>query len=255
MPKNAHHSREELLLAMYNAMLQKLGPSSWWPASSPLEVAVGAILTQNTSWVNVDKALNLLRDEGLLGKGEGRQGTWPVTGEEADLLAKHDAVYGKAMLGVSHDVLESCLRPSGFFRLKADRLTALLRFLDDTCGFDFRELGPDTGWSVHALRQELLCIKGVGPETADSIMLYAAGQPTFVVDAYTRRIFSRHGLVPEDVWYDDLQAFFMDVLEPDVALYNEYHALIVRIAKDFCLKGKPRCEACPLKDFLDTGRE
>ncbi|MFI3271254.1 MAG: endonuclease III domain-containing protein [Pseudomonadota bacterium] len=251
MSKNAHHSREELLLAMYHAMLEKLGPSAWWPASSPLEVAVGAVLTQNTSWVNVDKALNLLRAEGFLGGGKNEAEA--VDCDDA-CVAKRDAIYGKAMLEASRETLEFCLRPSGFFRLKADRLTALLRFLDDTCGSDFRELGPDAGWSTHALREALLQIKGIGPETADSIVLYAAGHPSFVVDAYTRRIFSRHGLVPEDVWYDDLQAFFMDVLDPHVGLFNEYHALIVRVAKDFCLKGKPRCGDCPLQDFLEHGQ-
>lgn len=246
MPKNVYHNREELLLAMHKSMLDELGPSHWWPASSPLEVAVGAVLTQNTSWVNVDKALNLLRAEGMLGGGTAEG----MYAEDAENLAKHDAMYGNAMLEAPRELLEACLRPSGFFRLKADRLTALLRFLDAQCGFDFRALGPEAGWSTPGLREELLQIKGIGPETADSILLYAAGHPTFVIDAYTRRIFSRHGLVPEDVWYDDLQAYFMDVLEPNVVLYNEYHALLVRIAKNFCLKGKPRCAQCPLRDFL-----
>lgn len=224
MSKNTH-TREELLLTMYDAMLKELGPSAWWPASSPLEVAVGAVLTQNTSWTNVEKALALLKSEGLLHNGE-------------------------AMLKAPREILEACIRPSGFFRLKTDRLRALLLFLDEQCGFDFTKLGPDSSWTMSSLREELLRIKGIGPETADSILLYAIEYPTFVIDAYTRRIFSRHGLVPEDVWYDELQAFFMDVLEPDVHLFNEYHALLVRVAKDFCVKGKPRCEQCPLREFL-----
>lgn len=238
MSKNTHSTREELLLAMYDAMLQKLGPSGWWPATSPLEVAVGSVLTQNTSWVNVDKALALLESEGFLYDGK------------VDAKVHADAIYGKAMLEAPREVLEACIRPSGFFRLKTDRLRALLTFLNDACNFDFTRLGPDF-WSTSALREELLQIKGIGPETADSILLYAAGHPTFVIDAYTRRIFSRHGLVPEDVWYDELQAFFMDVLDPDVHLFNEYHALLVRVAKDFCLKGKPRCALCPLREFLE----
>lgn len=221
---------------MYEAMHTRLGPSHWWPASSPLEMAVGAVLTQNTAWTNVEKALKKLKDTGLLAQ---------------DDTAHPDADYASAMLEAPREFLEECLRPSGFFRLKTDRLTALLRFLQDTCNSQFDALSPQAGWSTQDLRNALLAIKGIGPETADSIMLYAAGHPIFVIDAYTRRIFHRHGLMPEDIWYDELQAYFMDVLEPDTNLYKEYHALIVRVAKEWCIKGKPRCHDCPLQNFLE----
>ncbi|MCM0754328.1 endonuclease III domain-containing protein [Desulfovibrio aminophilus] len=205
-------------------MLAALGPSNWWPGETPFEVAVGAILTQNTNWVNVEKAIANLKNEG--------------------------ALEPKALSRLSQERLEECLRPAGYFRLKAVRLRNFLDFLKREAGLSMEALAQ----REHAgLRERLLTVKGIGPETADSILLYALNAPVFVVDAYTQRIFSRHGLIPEESCYHDIQALFMDALPRDVALYNEYHALIVRTAKQWCVKKTPRCEGgCPLASFLEA---
>lgn len=220
--------RERLLLDMYDAMLERLGPSGWWPGDTPLEVAVGAVLTQNTAWTNVEKAILGLRRAGLLENGQ-------------------------ALLDAPLQLVEESIRPSGYFRMKAARLRDLMQFLAASCDFDLSALSPDAGTHTGNLRDALLAVKGIGPETADSILLYAFGHPSFVVDAYTRRIMSRHGLLPEDVHYDELRDYFMDVLEPDARLFNEYHALIVRVAKEWCRKSNPRCSECPLQRFLECG--
>lgn len=218
--------RQRLLLDMYTAMLQRLGPSGWWPGETPLEIAVGAVLTQNTAWTNVEKAIAGLNREGLL--------------RDVDTLLNADVA-----------LVEACIRPSGYFRMKALRLRDLMRFFVDTCDGELTLLTPEEGGDRDTLRERLLAVKGIGPETADSILLYALGHPSFVVDAYTRRVLTRHGLLPEDVYYDEMREFFMDVLDPDVALYNEFHALIVRTAKEWCRKTNPACAACPLAPFLD----
>lgn len=215
--------RRELLLAMFAAMSEALGPSGWWPASSPFEVMAGAVLTQNTSWTNVEKALRKLGEEGCLSP--------------------------EAICALDEETLSGHIRASGFFRLKAKRLKALCDWLERECGHDLALLGRrETG----EVRQSLLEVCGIGPETADSILLYALQMPVFVVDAYTRRIFSRHGLINDDMPYEELQDFFQDALEPDAELYNEFHALLVRVAKDWCKKGAPRCGDCPLRPFLDS---
>jgi endonuclease-3 related protein len=209
------------LLALHRAMLEALGPSHWWPGESPFEVMVGAILTQNTSWANVAKAIATLR--------------------AADLLDP------ERLDAVPVDELAELIRPAGYFRLKAGRLKHFLGFLRES-GYDLPALAArDTA----ALREDLLAVTGIGPETADSILLYALGHPVFVVDAYTRRIASRHGLVPEDIDYHELQSFFADALPPDAALFNEYHALLVRVGHGYCRKSKPDCAACPLQPFLE----
>lgn len=218
-----HMSRADLLLNMYQSMLDRLGPSHWWPGETPFEVAVGAILTQNTNWGNVERAIANLKATGNLAPD--------------------------AMLALPDAELAELIRPSGYYNMKAKRLKQLLLWLQDTCDGDIANLGS---MEVNAARTALLSVKGVGPETADSIALYAAGLPTFVVDAYTLRIYSRHGLIPEDTDYHTLRDYFMDVLPHDPHLFNEYHALIVRVAKDWCKKGTPRCEDCPLAKFLDT---
>jgi endonuclease-3 related protein len=213
--------RRGLLLAYYDAMAEALGPSRWWPGETPFEIALGAILTQNTAWSNVEKAIANLRAAGLL-----------------------DA---EALRGLPVAELEELIRPAGFFRIKAARLRNFLDFLEDACALDLERLrNADTG----ALRQSLLRVSGIGPETADSILLYALGHSTFVVDAYTRRILHRHMIVPEDVGYDELRDVFMDALPPDTALFNEYHALIVRTGKTWCAKKEGKCPACPLSCFL-----
>ena len=207
---------------MYEAMLGTLGKSGWWPSSSPFETIVGAVLTQNTSWQNVEKALCVLR--------------------ERDLLAP------ERMEEVPQDVLAECIRSSGYYRLKAARLKNVVSFLRTSCDFDLNRLVRD--FTADDLRENLLAIKGVGPETADTILLYALGLPFFVVDAYTFRIMNRHGLVPEQTSYEELQALFTDNLTSDASLFNEYHALLVRIGKSWCLKKQPVCETCPLQPFL-----
>lgn len=225
--------RETVLMQYYEAMLRHFGPSRWWPGDSPFEVVVGAVLTQNTAWRNVEKALALLRQRGELTP----RLVWDLSQEE----------------------LEECLRPSGFFRLKARRLRNVLGFFardaeDDAPPAD-AGLAFLGGWDTGELRRELLGIGGVGPETADSILLYALDRPSFVVDAYTRRFCVRHGLVPEDIGYHELQAFFADVLPLDVPLYNEYHALVVRTVSTYCKKSAPRCGECPLGEFLEYAVE
>ncbi len=217
--------RERLLREMYAAMHDRLGPSGWWPGETPLEVCVGAVLTQNTAWVNVKQAIQRLCDAGVLASGH-------------------------ALLALPEAELSELIRPAGFFRLKAVRLRNLLRYLDEACGFDFDLLAEQ---DIDDLRPRLLAVSGIGPETADSVLLYALGLPSFVVDAYTRRILHRHALVPEDIPYHELRDVFMDVLEPDAPFYNEFHALLVRVAAQWCRARTPRCAECPLSPFLDGG--
>jgi len=212
--------RGPLLMRMFDAMALALGPSRWWPAKTPFETAVGAVLAQNTNWGNVARAIANIEQAG--------------------------AMDCSALLALSPDALAELIRPAGYFRLKAARLRALLEFLDTACGGDPANLAE---WPLESAREKLLEIRGVGPETADSILLYAAGRPSFVVDAYTRRILSRHGLAPADSPYDELREFFMDALEPDVPLYNEFHALIVRVGSAYCKTKSPACTECPLEPF------
>jgi endonuclease-3 related protein len=206
------------LTDLYSTLRSHYGPQKWWPAQSPFEVILGAILTQNTNWKNVEKAIANLKRNRLLSI--------------------------RALHGLSTKKLTVLIRPSGYFNIKADRIQCFLDFLFSeyrgSLAVLFRE-------ETERLRERLLKVKGIGPETADSILLYAAGRPVFVVDAYTRRVFSRHGLCQEGVSYDQLQALFMNHLEADAPMFNEYHALIVCVGKEFCTP-TPRCEACPLVD-------
>lgn len=207
---------------MYDTMLEALGPSDWWPADSPFEVAVGAILTQNTNWQNVEKALENLK--------------------KADCLNAH------RMLELSPEELAELIRPAGYFRIKTGRLRNMLAYLRDEADWEIEALA---GRDMEQNREGFLSVKGIGPETADAIVLYALGQPTFVVDAYTHRMFHRHGLIAEDADYHSVQELFMDNLPSDAALFNEYHALIVRVGKEWCLKKQGLCETCPLGSFLE----
>ncbi|MEN8190272.1 MAG: endonuclease III domain-containing protein [Thermodesulfobacteriota bacterium] len=204
----------------YHILLEHFGPQDWWPAESPFEVMVGAVLTQNTNWQNVEKAIGRLK--------------------EADLLSFDRLL----QLGLTE--LAEYIRPAGYYNLKAGRLKNLLQMIDERYDGDldalFQEY-PDDG------RAALLAVKGVGPETADSILLYAGGHPVFVVDAYTHRVFSRHNLVPEESSYWEIQQAFSDSLDEDASLFNEYHALIVTVAKKYCKKKSPDCDNCPLKDL------
>ena len=203
------------LMDIYNALFAHYGPQHWWPGETPFEVMVGAVLTQNTNWGNVEKAIANLKAVGSL-----------------DPFAIHV---------MSHERLAELIRPSGYFNIKARRLKNFISYFVKMYDGDIELMkAADCG----SLREELLAVNGVGPETADSILLYALGCPTFVVDAYTKRIFSRHGFFQEDTDYHDVRRLFMGNIPPDVQLYNEYHALIVRLAKDRCLKKEGGCGLC-----------
>jgi endonuclease III related protein len=208
------------LMAMYRALYKAYGPQNWWPGDTSFEVMVGAVLTQNTAWINVEKAIKNLKREHLLS------------------LARLRKVSPRRLAGL--------IQPSGYYNVKADRLINLMTFLSNRYGC---RLGGMLRDDPSELRKGLLLVNGIGPETADSIILYAAGIPTFVVDAYTKRIFSRHGLVSERAGYDDVQQLFIGNLPRDTGLFNEYHALLVTVGKAHCKKGAPRCTACPLKSF------
>ncbi len=207
----------EQLLDIYHLLLDAFGPQHWWPGETPFEIALGAILTQNTSWSNVERAIANLKAAGLL---------------DANRLHTLDM-----------EQLETLIRPAGYFRVKAKRLRNFTTWLCDRYEGDMQNL---EAVATNRLREELLAISGIGPETADSILLYALNRPVFVVDTYTARVMVRHGLIaPEELDYSRLQDLFTSNLEPDVPLFNEFHALLVRAGKDYC-KPRPKCEACPL---------
>ncbi|MBE9528509.1 MAG: endonuclease III domain-containing protein [Proteobacteria bacterium] len=206
----------------YNALFERFGPQMWWPARTRFEVIVGAILTQNTNWGNVERAVRALRGAG---------GLTP-----------------KGMNALSVEALAELIRPSGYFNVKARRLKNFLTHLNAMHGGSLNRLFGSN--NQERLRTELLSINGIGPETADSILLYAGGRAEFVVDAYTRRILSRHGLIEETSTYGELKEFFTSALAPDAALFNEYHALIVVTGKEYCRPRAQKCEECPLKLFL-----
>lgn len=212
----------ERLQAMYGALRERFGHQKWWPGRSRFEMIVGAILTQNTNWRNVEKAISNLRAAGALSPAAIRDLPLPE--------------------------LARLVRPSGYFNVKARRLKAFIRWLEENhAGSIDRMFARPLG----DLREEILSVKGIGPETADSILLYAGEKPSFVVDAYTWRVLTRHGLVPEETSYDEMKALFEENLPADVPLFNDFHAQIVRVGKEFCRKSGPRCEAgCPLKPFL-----
>ncbi len=207
----------------YNRLHRHFGPQHWWPARTRFEVVLGALLTQNTAWSNVEKAFgNLRREAGL---SPARLARVPVS------------------------KLARLLRPSGYFRQKTRAVRGFLHHLNNHYrGSLSRLLGRPTS----ELRAELLSLRGIGPETADSILLYAAGRPVFVVDAYTRRVLSRHGLAPANASYQDIQSFFHRHLPPDAKLFNEYHALLVAVGKNFCHSRNPDCAACPLGPELES---
>ena len=202
----------------YQLLYDHFGPQNWWPGETPLEIMVGAILTQNTNWSNVQKAIVNLKSEKLLDY--------------------------QSLSQLSVDELAQLIRPAGYYNLKAQRLKNLLDMVADS--YD-GEVGLFLGDELGSARENLLGVKGVGPETADSILLYACGHPVFVVDMYTHRVFSRHNMVEEETDYQAIQDVFVDHLPQDLQLYNEFHALIVRVASTFCKKTKPLCEKCPLQ--------
>lgn len=211
-------------MEMYRRMRAHFGPSGWWPAETPFEIAIGAILTQNTAWTNVEKAIANLKRAKLL--------------------------HPKRILECSDDVLEEALRPSGYFRVKARRVRGFCAYLVERHRGSMTRLAAAP---LETLRPELLAVHGIGPETADDILLYACHKPVFVVDAYTRRIMSRHGLVPPTIGYEDLRAFFELHLKRDDELFKEYHGMIVLTGNRYC-RPTPRCEECPLRPMLKDGQ-
>jgi len=206
---------------IYRALLARFGPQGWWPGETPLEVCLGAVLTQSTNWGNVERALAALREA-----------------TDLDFPKLHALGEGE---------LARLVRPAGFFRQKAERLRLLLNWLDGRCGGDFTRLDAVP---TETLRGELLALRGIGPETADSILLYALSRPVFVVDAYTRRVAHRHGWADARAGYDDLAALFTTSLPRNPALFNEFHALFVRLGKEHCRKRNPRCHPCPLAGLV-----
>ena len=205
------------LLKIYDRLFEHFGPQCWWPGETQLEICVGAILTQNTAWSNVEKAISNLKKEKYL------------------KLNRLKVIKTKK--------LASLIKSSGYFNIKAERLKSFIDYFANHHKGIFKNLFKG---ELENIRHSLLSVKGIGPETADSILLYAGGIPIFVVDAYTKRIFSRLKLTAESATYDDVQSFFMKNLPKKTALYNEYHALIVMLGKHYC-KPKPVCDPCPLK--------
>ena len=208
--------RRTFLLDLFHRLLDAFGPQGWWPADTPFEVIVGAILTQNTAWKNVTHAIRRLKE--------------------------HDLLDPQKILDADPEKLRRCVQPAGFFNQKSQYLVTFCRHLQTLYGGN---LSLFLSRDMDSLRRELLSLRGIGPETADSILLYAAQKPSFVVDAYTRRIFSAHGWVSPTIGYEALRNYFMDALPPDVYLFQEFHALLVRAGYLFCRR-KPRCREFPV---------
>lgn len=204
------------LMEVFDLLLKHYGALHWWPADTPFEVCVGAILTQNTNWLNVEKAIVNLKREGVISL--------------------------EALLEIDQERLAELIRPSGFYNIKSARLKNFVGWLGERYGSLEEMFEGDWG----LLREELLAVRGIGRETCDSILLYAGGKPSFVVDAYTKRLFSRLGLVRETDSYEEVRSLFMDLLPADSELFNEYHALIVEQCKRHC-RTKPLCDGCPLR--------
>jgi endonuclease-3 related protein len=209
------------LRTYYDALFAAHGPQHWWPGRTAFEIIVGAILTQNTSWNNVETAVRNLRRERLLTP--------------------------RAIEEVSFARLARLIRSSGYFRQKAKKLKCFVRFLRCEYGGSLAEMFRTP---TAALREKLLSIHGIGPETADSILLYAGKHPVFVVDAYTRRLLERHNLAGPSQSYEEIRQLFERSVPGDAPLYNEFHALIVRTGKEYCRTRNPRCSECPLHSFL-----
>lgn len=206
-----------LLGTIFSRLAAHFGPMRWWPGETPFEVMVGAILTQNTNWGNVARAIANLKACGVL---------------DPHVMAALPAAQ-----------LAQAIRPAGYFNVKARRLRHFLDYFLATYDGDVARMRAQP---LAQLRCELLAVKGIGPETADSILLYALDKPVFVVDAYTHRVMQRHFLSAEETTYDELQALFQDHLPADTTHFNEYHALLVNVGKHFCRPREPKCTQCPL---------
>jgi len=205
------------LNTIYSKLFAAFGPQEWWPGESPFEVIVGAILTQNTSWRNVERAIDNLKESDLLTP-----------------FAIHD-------IGESN--LAELIRPSGYYNLKAKRLKVFVSHLMRNYDGDLDAMFMGAG---NGLRDELLGLYGIGEESADAILLYAGNHPTFVVDAYTRRVLLRHRMIGDSASYEEIRSLFMKNLEHDAGRFNEYHALLVRVGKEYCRPREPLCRECPL---------
>ena len=209
-------STADLITDIYERLFRAFGPQGWWPGETPFEVCIGAILTQNTAWSNVEKAISNLKAAGVFDP--------------------------EALLEVDHSTLAAVIRPAGYFNQKARKIKDFLSWFKEVGGFEAMK-----GMETSALRESLLSIRGIGPETADSILLYALGRPVFVVDAYTIRVLSRHEIIGPDANYYDVQSLFHESLPPDPQMFNEFHALFVRLGKTRCMKRGPACPDCPLE--------
>jgi endonuclease III related protein len=208
---------KDILIKIYRTLYKTYGPRHWWPGETSFEVMLGAILTQNTSWRNVEKAIQRLKGKGVLNP------------ERIYRLKKSQ--------------LASLIKSSGYYRIKADRLKAFVNFLYEEFDGELKKMKKER---LEELREKLLGVKGIGPETADSILLYGLKKPIFVVDAYTRRILSRHRMISEKASYEEVQKLFMGHLPQDEKLFNEYHALFVHLGKTLCKK-IPKCDICPIR--------
>ncbi|MBI5025513.1 MAG: endonuclease III domain-containing protein [Nitrospirae bacterium] len=224
MKKKSGEYLKTVLNKIYKRLYRSFGPQHWWPGDTPFEVAIGAILTQNTNWGNVEKAIGNIKRKRLMDANK--------------------------LYSLSTEDLSELIRPAGYFRVKAKRLREFLGFLINHCRGSMKEMSKG---DLKTLRHKLLSVNGIGPETADSILLYSLNKPVFVIDAYTRRVLSRHNIVSEKATYHEMQELFHKNLPVDVRLFNEYHALFVKVGKEYC-KPRPLCTECPLNE-LNSKRE
>jgi len=212
----------DILHEIYHKLFHAFGPQRWWPGDTPFEIAVGAILTQNTNWGNVEKAIGNLK--------------------------RQSALSAKVIHEIPIKKLAGLIRPAGYFNVKARRLKSFIGFLVDGYRGSMKRMKDE---DLNPLREKLLQVNGIGPETADSILLYALEKPVFVVDAYTKRVLSRHGIMEHEKSYSEFQDLFHSALKRDLKLFNEYHALFVRVGKTYCKRQRPLCDQCPLKEVGD----
>lgn len=212
--------KSHALLSMYELLYARFGPRHWWPGDTKLEIILGAILTQNTAWLNVEKAICNLKKERVLNI--------------------------KTLSEMPEKKLAAFIKPSGYYNIKANRIKNFLSFLNTHYG---SSIGKMFKAEPGKLREELLSVKGIGQETADSILLYAGNKPVFVVDAYTKRMLSRHSFISEKAEYKEIQALFTNNLPKDIRLFNEFHALIVELGKSICKSKKPLCGICPIQNI------
>lgn len=218
-------------------MHQSLGPQFWWPGETPLEISVGAILTQNTAWTNVEKAILNLKKAKLLYHHQSTKKS--LAKGQRDRL---DKVYLARLKKIPVKRLARFIQPAGYYNIKAKRLKNFF----DWVTAEYGSLAEMYKTPLNKLRLQLLSVNGIGPETADSILLYGGNKPVFVIDTYTKRILSRHHLAESTDAYEDLQALFMKNIPQKTQMYNEFHALLVNVGKNYCKTRKPLCQECPL---------